>query len=277
MKGSKPFFSVIIPTLNEEQYLPRLLENVRRQTFSGYEVIVVDGKSDDHTIAKAVEYKDRIPKLTIVTSDNQNVSFQRNIGAKKAKADYLVFFDADVQIPKNFFRKIHDNIRKHRYMFLCTYQSPDSENTKDWLIVTVGNISMEVGNLLDKPFVGGFNIILHKSVFQQIGGFDVKLTLSEDHDLAERCLKAGVRMKILHSPRLKMSLRRFRNEGYFTLLRKYAQASLYYILYGPMKKALFDYPMGGHIYKKSKNISPSTYYVRFERWLLKTVRQILDI
>ena len=272
----RPYFSVIIPTLNEEQYLPILLEDLRRQTFGDFEVIVVDGKSRDHTIGKAKEYKEKLSDLTIISSNNQSVSFQRNVGAKKAKADYLVFFDADVQIPRNFLRKIHDTIVKDRYMLLCAYMKPDSGDTKDWLIVTVANIGMEIGNLLDKPWVGGFNIIIHKSVFQQIGGFNVKLAMTEDHDLAQRCLSAGVRMKILHAPRLAMSLRRFRHEGYFTLLRRYTQAHLYYVLRGPIKKALFDYPMGGHVYKKGVEVSSGTY-IRSERWLLKTVRQILEI
>jgi len=276
MKSKQPFFSVIIPTLNEERYLPRILESLHRQTFPDFEVIVVDGKSTDRTVPLARDFEHKLPRLSIIISTNQSVSFQRNTGAAKARSDYLVFFDADVQIPNNFFRKIHDTITKQKYMLLCTYMKPDANDTKDWMIVTVGNISMEIGNLLDKPFVGGFNIIVHKSVFTQVGGFNEKLALSEDFDLAQRCLNAGVRMKILHTPRIVMSLRRFRHEGYFPILRKYAQASLYYVLRGPIKKAMFKYEMGGQIYQKGQRISFQAL-ARFEKWLLKTVRQFLNI
>jgi len=50
---TKPFFSIIIPALNEEKYLPHLLDDLTKQTFRDFEVILVDGNSSDATVAKA--------------------------------------------------------------------------------------------------------------------------------------------------------------------------------------------------------------------------------
>src|SRR5689334_11198275 len=94
----KPFFSIIVPTLNEEQYLPRLLTSIRRQRYKQYEVILVDGKSTDKTIAIAQSFRTLLPKLTIVRSEKQQVGYQRNLGAKRAAGAYFVFLDADVSI-----------------------------------------------------------------------------------------------------------------------------------------------------------------------------------
>ncbi|MFH1244651.1 MAG: glycosyltransferase, partial [bacterium] len=56
MATKKPFFSLIIPALNEAKYLPLLLDDLSKQTFLDFEVIVVDGNSDDQTVAKAKSF-----------------------------------------------------------------------------------------------------------------------------------------------------------------------------------------------------------------------------
>ena len=53
----KPFFSIIIPTLNEEKYLPHLLADLAKQTFQDFEVIVIDGQSTDQTVPKTKLFK----------------------------------------------------------------------------------------------------------------------------------------------------------------------------------------------------------------------------
>jgi len=53
----KPFFSIVIPTLNEEKYLPNLLNDLTKQKEKDFEIIVVDGKSEDRTIDIAIKYK----------------------------------------------------------------------------------------------------------------------------------------------------------------------------------------------------------------------------
>ena len=270
------FFSVIIPTLNEDEYLPRLLTCLQKQTFKRFEVIVVDGKSIDRTKEYALSFKEILPDLSFHQSEKRNVAYQRNLGASVAKSDYYIFFDADVQIPKNFLKSLYNIIQKNKNMFLSTYVKPDSDQKKDWLLANVANIVMDLSNTLEKPAIGGHDIIIHKSVFNQIKGFNDKLKMAEDHDLAQRCLNAGVRLKILHSPRLVVSLRRFRHMGYLNILKRYTQSQLFYLLRGPIKKALYDYPMGGHVYKKDKVVTVKTAE-RFEKWLLKTVRKILEV
>ena len=54
VKKTEPFFSIIIPTLNEEKYLPLLLSDLEHQLFTDFEVIVVDGKSADKTVTKGI-------------------------------------------------------------------------------------------------------------------------------------------------------------------------------------------------------------------------------
>ena len=77
-----PFFSIVIPALNEEHYLPRLLLDLSKQTFQDFEVILVDAKSDDDTIGMAKQFEKKFGTLTILNSDKRNVAHQRNLGSQ---------------------------------------------------------------------------------------------------------------------------------------------------------------------------------------------------
>ena len=106
----KPYFSIIIPTLNEEKYLPLLLKDLSNQTFQEFEVIVVDGKSEDQTVNKAQTFTKLVKRLTIITSV-RNVSTQRNAGAKIAIGKQLLFNDADNRLPKLFLEGLYYQTR----------------------------------------------------------------------------------------------------------------------------------------------------------------------
>ncbi len=103
-----PDISIIIPALNEEHYLPRLLDSIAKQGFDGeLEVIVVDGGSDDKTFEKAQLYRAAIPGLRIFTAE-RGISRQRNYGAQKATHHNLVFLDADTELSPGALRKLAD-------------------------------------------------------------------------------------------------------------------------------------------------------------------------
>src|SRR3989338_6213998 len=83
--------TIIIPTKNEESYLPRLLESIRTQTLQPVEVIVSDAQSTDATREIAVSFGARV-------IEGGPISFGRNAGASHAHTDFLLFLDADVEL-----------------------------------------------------------------------------------------------------------------------------------------------------------------------------------
>jgi len=247
-----PFFSVIIPTLNEEKYLTKLLKSLADQTYHDFEVILVDGKSDDKTIEVFKKFENKYPASKIIISDKRNVSYQRNIGALSSKGKYLIFFDADVGVEKTFLEEIHLAAIKKNFKLSTTYILPDSDREIDQVMLALSNLGQEIAKIINKPFMGEFNAIVEKNLFRKLNGFREDLPIHEGPDFAMRALKKNIEIVILPEPKVIMSLRRFRSEGTLKTLRKYVQINIMSILKGPITHKMFEYSMGGHAHKKRR-------------------------
>jgi len=90
--------SIIIPTLNEEKFLPHLLISLKEQTFKDFEIIVADNNSTDATRSIALKSGAKMVEGGLPARG-------RNNGAKVARGEWLLFLDADVILPPGFFRK----------------------------------------------------------------------------------------------------------------------------------------------------------------------------
>ena len=92
-KGSAPNFSVIIPTYNREDFINSAIDSVWGQTFSDFDLIVIDDGSTDRTRESVEEYQDS--RLRYFYQNNKGVSSARNRGIKESKGKYLAFLDSD--------------------------------------------------------------------------------------------------------------------------------------------------------------------------------------
>jgi glycosyltransferase involved in cell wall biosynthesis len=96
--ASRPaLVSIVIPVLNQGPYIGAQLESLSRQTYAGdCETIVVDNGSTDDTVARALEFRDRLPGLRVVdASGHRGVQHARNVGARAAQGDFLALCDGD--------------------------------------------------------------------------------------------------------------------------------------------------------------------------------------
>ncbi len=254
----KPFFSIVIPTLNEEKLLPKILLDLTKQKEQQFEVIVVDGKSEDQTVQKATRFEKKL-NLKIVSSEKRNLCYQRNLGAKKSQGDYLIFMDADIRLYKNYLSILKETIKKNSYLFLTTYQLPDTNDPIDVFLSQMANYGLEILKIMNKQMAPGYNFVVYKDIFIKIGGFNEKTTFSEDHELSIRLLKSGVKVNIIPKKLLKWSFRRFKKDGHLPIVVKYGFAALYSMLFGEITDKNFGYQMGGGYFagdswKKDKNI-----------------------
>lgn len=92
-----PFISIIVPCYNGERFLSACLNSLKLQTYENYEIIVVDDGSTDNSPALVTE-----PAKLVSTAGRTGAGAARNLGAKSARGDYLLFTDADVEAPEDW-------------------------------------------------------------------------------------------------------------------------------------------------------------------------------
>ncbi len=244
----KPFFSIIIPTLNEENFLPRLLDDIKKQKENYYEVIIVDGCSVDNTKKVALNYKKIFFRL-----NKNNVSAQRNFGAKKSIGKYLIFLDADIRIRKSFLKNIFQNIAEKKGLIFIPYLIPEKGDEEYKPIFDLSNMFVKFSQNLNKKFSLGGSMVIEANLFKLIGGFNEKLHMSEDHEIIQRAHGWGVNPKFMNNVPITFSLRRMKKEGQLKLVYKYLLSTAHRLFVGEIKNKIFNYEMGGQIYQ-DKNI-----------------------
>lgn len=250
MPNTKPLFSVIIPSLNEEKFLPRLLEDLGHQTSNNFEVIHVDGKSEDATLHLAKGYEKSLPSFIQIISPIRNVSHQRNLGAKASQGQFLLFIDADTQLPQYFLEGLSFQLHKDPADIFTTWAIPDSKKTADQALITLINFGLEISKFVESPIAVGVFMGCSAASFQTIGGFPEDVKYGEDEDFVKTGFKKKLDFKIYQEPRFIYSLRRFRKEGTLTTLQQMASKRLH-ALTGNSKSSIFKpkgYAMGGHIF-----------------------------
>ena len=175
--------SVVIPTLNEEKYMPALLRSIMAQEPRPLEVIVVDGGSEDRTVelARGLGAK--------VIERPSNIAEARNIGAENARGDHLLFLDADTVLPPGFMEAV-----ERLGPVECAIFRPEPLE-----MALLGRIGCIVGWLFCKLKI--FNpcymgVLLRKDVFWAVGGFNPELAYNEDLDLLRRLVR--MRVKIVY-------------------------------------------------------------------------------
>ena len=210
--------SIIIPTYNEEDYLPNLLDSIKRQNFDGYEVIVADANSTDRTREIAESYG-------CIVVDGGLPAVGRNNGARVAKGEYLLFLDSDLELTDDYLRNVLYEFRMEHLGIAITKMKPMSDKIEDKIFHDFANYFM-IGVEKIKPHGAGcYGIITKKSLHDECGGFDESLTFGEDTDYIER-LAEKERFRVLRNARIGVSTRRLEEEGIETLIRQYGKSTV---------------------------------------------------
>ena len=229
--------SIIVPTFNEEQYLPKLLKSIQEQTVQPDEIIVVDAYSVDETrkIAKSFGCK---------VIDGGVPAKARNLGAEIATQPILLFLDADVILPKAFLEKTIKEMTDRQLEIASCYIAPISHLKIDSWLHTIANYYIKLTSQF-YPHVPGFCIFVKKQLHEAIGGFDETLILAEDHDYVRRAQKKG-KFAYLESYKIPVSVRRLAEEGRVNVALKYVAVELHLLFLGKVRKSFITYKFGEH-------------------------------
>lgn len=209
--------SIVIPALNEEAFLPKLLASIAEQTVQPREVIVADAHSTDRTAQIARE-----AGAKVVPGGRPAES--RNAGAAVAQGTYLLFLDADIVLPSDFIATLLSSFDREYYEIATAPFLADSQLRIDDLIFALQVRAMDLlGEFY--PFAHGSIILTTARLHHRIGGFRTNLTIGEDTDYGRRA-KAIARFGTITTTHASMSARRLEKEGRLALLRKYLRHGL---------------------------------------------------
>lgn len=210
--------SIIIPTLNEVKYLPRLLASIQKQTLKDYEVLVADAGSTDKTTQIA-----RKNGCKVINGGRPAVG--RNAGAKAARGEYLLFLDADTILPEKFLESTLAEMSSRELDSASCYLTPQSNKRIDSILWGVSNLMVGIMQHTKKPIGIGVCIFSTRSLHDKMGGFCEELKIFEDGDYMHRAAKVG-KYAVLKSSRALVSMRRFEAEGRLKLARLYVKLFL---------------------------------------------------
>jgi len=197
-------FSVIIPTWNEEIWLPRLLESLRRIDI-WHEIIIADHSSSDRTVAIAEAYNCRVVPGGIP-------SIARNCGAMYAHGDILVFIDADVILTKLIVPFLLHHFRDDSIVMLHFPLASIGPNLKGKLAYSTLNAYIHLLSFLGFSQGMGAFMAVRKTAFIDVGGFNEGLKVGEDADIYRKLAQIGV-IKFEKGACVFVSPRRFRQEN----------------------------------------------------------------
>lgn len=231
--------SVIIITLNEEKRVGNLLDDLSKQVFRDFEVIVVDSNSDDNTCEVAKTYEGKLPNLQVHNMKSRGVSLGRNTGVNLANNERLLFLDADVRLERDFLARAVTKLDQSGLEVAGVYMNANGLPFHYKLGYMAFNAGMYVTQFFFPTAVGAC-IFSTKEAHKKIDGFDEKITLCEDCDYVKKASRTW-RFRFLPIS-FSFDPRRLEQDGFFKMGFTYLKANIRRFFCGEMRNGEIKYP-----------------------------------
>jgi len=184
--------SVVIPTYNRKHTLPRALDSVLAQSYKPFEIIVIDDGSSDGTIDMI---KSKYPSIKLLESlkpskslkgySPKGVSVARNVGIEQSKGDWIALLDSDDEwVPDKLIKQVQ-LLKKNEGSVFC---HTNEIWIRNGIRVNQHKKHQKYGGYIFKECldicrISPSSVLIHKSIFEDIGLFDESLKVCEDYDL----------------------------------------------------------------------------------------------
>jgi glycosyltransferase involved in cell wall biosynthesis len=195
-------YSIIIPVYNRTQEVDELLASLEDQTYTNFEVIIVEDGSQEPCKAIVEKHQANL-SIHYYFKPNEGQGFARNYGFKKANGDYFIVFDSDCLIPATYLQTVDASIEKEGW---DAFGGPDKEHESFTVIQKAISYSMT------SPFTTGgirgnkkhagtfhprsFNMGISKHVFTKTDGFRIT-RMGEDIELSIRIIENGFKVGLI--------------------------------------------------------------------------------
>lgn len=209
MAENKYKFSIVIPCLNEEDYIGRCLDSIAAQNYESdlIEIVIVDGNSTDRTHDIIKEYQSKNPNIKLYFNPEKKTPRSLNIGIQNSTGDVVVILGAHTRVHEDFVK--YNNHYLHEKNVKVTGGTQEN--------VGLSFVQSLIGQAMEMPFGMAsaqyrwskkeqfVDTVVYaaykKELFDEIGYFEEKFTISEDAEINWRIRNAGY--KIFYSPKIK--------------------------------------------------------------------------
>jgi cellulose synthase/poly-beta-1,6-N-acetylglucosamine synthase-like glycosyltransferase len=213
--------SVIVPTFHEAIGIDGFLRQFEEQTLprTEFEIIVVDGGSEDGTRELAARRADRV-----ILQTTPGIGGARNDGVAIARSDVIATTDADCRVPPDWIERIVRHFDDPRVVAVCGPDGPLERSLKAHAVFLVVRSLIRLASLFGVYGTGGTNSGFRKDAFLSLGGYR-GMPHSDDVDLGFRLRRKG---RIVYDPKLfvRLSVRRLERQGYMRTLLQWLRGDL---------------------------------------------------
>lgn len=186
-----PFFSVIIPLYNKENYIQATVESILNQEFQDFEIIIVNDCSTDKSLEMAQKITSE--KIRYIQHEkNKGLSASRNTGIRNAKAQYVAFLDADDWWQPTYLKKIKLLIDNYPTASIFATAYTEVYPNEKYLEPAVNKKHLPKDETiliddfftlnLNQPLYNPSSVCYNKNIFDEVGFFDEEITFAEDVD-----------------------------------------------------------------------------------------------
>jgi glycosyltransferase involved in cell wall biosynthesis len=238
-----PTLSIIIITLNEQQRLPNLLDDLSAQSWRDFEIIHVDSDSDDETIARSRDASHRFTNYRIVEMKTRGVSLGRNVGAAHARGKRLLFLDADTRLSPDFLEKAVLDLDQTAAEVGVVCMSAEGLSFPYHVGFSLFNAGIRITSRFFPTAIGAC-LFSTPDMHRQIEGFDESLSLCEDCNYALKAHRIGKRKVAVLDPKFRFDPRRLQQDGFLTTGLVYLRANLRRFFVGELHNQEIHYAFG---------------------------------
>lgn len=198
MSSCFPLISIIVPVYNAERYLIQCIDSILAQTFSNFELILIDDGSLDKSTIICDNYSKKDPRIKVLHQMNQGVTEARKLGINKAVANWITFVDADDKLYPHALETLWQYHNDAEIINASFYES----NNKTWIHKKQGLMTKNefIESLLYSSTYGVVYASLYKKDLFQDKRFDFGKDIKIGEDILMKIEVSQSANKILNTP-----------------------------------------------------------------------------
>ncbi|WP_421838499.1 glycosyltransferase family 2 protein [Novosphingobium sp.] len=204
-QGNTPHVTVVMPVYNAAATISATIASVLAQTFTAFELVIVNDGSTDDTLTRLMPLAEVDPRIHLVSRPNGGVSSARNLGVELARGELIAFIDADDLWAAD---KLAAHVARHRSdaKLAASYARigflPQHAATLDACrtLSSVGRGPLRLIEVLgENPVCTMSNLVVRRDAFIAAGGLDTGLSHAEDQEFVARLLSRGSRIEAINA------------------------------------------------------------------------------